>query len=50
MDCGKAIKLGRDNTSGVQFPVFLVTESFSLFNVLECLYRLVFDFGGWAPC
>ena len=46
MDFGKTIKLGGNSTSWVQFPVFLVTESSSLFYVLECLYKFVFDFGG----
>ena len=33
-----------DRNSGIQFPVLLVTESFRLFYVLECLYEFVFEF------
>ena len=46
VDFGKAIKLGEAALVGYSFLYFLVTESSSLFYVLECLYKFVFDFGG----
>ena len=42
---GKAIKLWGDSTSGLHFPVTVVTESSLVFNVPKCLGKFVFKFG-----
>ena len=46
MNFGKAIKLGRDCTSGIKLFVFLGTEASCMFNVLEEGDEFVFELGG----